>query len=173
MDISKVAAGENPPSDINVIIEIPMMVPIKYEIDKEAGMVVVDRFLATPMYYPCNYGFIPNSLSGDGDPADALLVSPFSLAAGSVCRARPVGVLLTEDESGKDEKIIAVPHGKITPLYDKIKDIDDLPASLLEQIKYFFEHYKDLEKGKFVKVLGFVAADKANDIIMTAIKNYK
>ncbi|MDI9313410.1 MAG: inorganic diphosphatase [Hydrotalea sp.] len=173
MDISKIAIGKNPPEDINAIIEIPMMVPVKYEIDKDAGMVIVDRFLATPMYYPCNYGFIPHTLSGDGDPADVLVVAPFALAAGSVIRVRPVGVLLTEDESGKDEKIICVPHGKVTALYDKINEATDLPQILLDQIKHFFEHYKDLEKGKFVKVLGFDNAGAAKKIIADAIKNYK
>ncbi len=171
--MSKISVGKNPPEDINVIIEIPMMMPIKYEFDKEAGMVIVDRFLATPMYYPCNYGFIPHTLSGDGDPADALVVAPFALMAGSVIRTRPVGVLLTEDESGKDEKLICVPHGKVTPLYDKIHEATDLPEILLAQIKHFFEHYKDLEKGKFVKVTGFADAKQAKAIIDTAIKNYK
>lgn len=171
MDLTKIASGNNIPEDLNVVIEIPMLVPIKYELEKSSGAIWVDRFLATPMYYPCNYGFVPNTLSGDGDPADALVVAPFALQAGSVIRVRPVGVLLTTDESGSDEKLICVPHSKVTSLYDKVKDIHDLPTILLDQIKHFFEHYKDLEKGKFVKVTGFADCAKAKEIVIKAVQN--
>ncbi|MEM7197627.1 MAG: inorganic diphosphatase [Pseudomonadota bacterium] len=170
MDISKVAIGKEPPKDINVIIEVPMHVPIKYELDKDSGAVFVDRFIATPMTYPCNYGFIPGTLSDDGDPADALVLGQFALTPGSVIRARPVGVLMMEDEAGKDEKLICVPHAKMTPLYSDLVDVNDIPASLRDQIQHFFEHYKDLEKGKWVKVTGWESCAKAESLIEEAIK---
>lgn len=171
MDISKISAGKNPPSNINVIIEVPMgALPIKYEMDKESGALLVDRFLQTPMFYPCNYGFIPNTLSGDGDPADVLVVGQYPLIAGSVIAVRPVGVLMMEDEGGQDEKIVAVPVSKLTPLYDHVKSYTDLPESLINQIKHFFEHYKDLEQGKWVKVTGWGDAKKAEEMIIQAIE---
>lgn len=171
MDINKISAGKNPPSNINVIIEVPMgSLPVKYEIDKESGALFVDRFLQTPMFYPCNYGYIPRTLSGDGDPADVLVVGQYPLIAGSVIAARPVGVLLMEDEKGQDEKILAVPQSKLTPLYDNIKSYTDLPANLIAQIGHFFEHYKDLEKGKWVKVTGWADALKAEAMIMEAVE---
>ncbi len=173
MDISKISTGKNPPEDINVIIEIPMMVPIKYELDKESGAVMVDRFIATPMYYPCNYGFIPNTLSDDGDPTDVLVVCQHPIQAGAVIRCRPIGVLLMEDESGFDEKIIAVPHAKMTPYYDKVNECSDLPEILTQQIKHFFEHYKDLEKNKWVKVKEWGNAAKARDLIQEGVKRAK
>jgi len=174
MDISKISAGKNPPSNVNVIIEVPMgALPVKYEMDKDSGALFVDRFLATPMFYPCNYGFIPQTLSGDGDPADVLVVGQFPLVAGSVIAVRPVGVLLMEDEGGQDEKIIAVPVSKLTKLYDNVKSLDDLPENLIAQIKHFFEHYKDLEAGKWVKVVGFGDAAKAESLILEAIENAK
>lgn len=174
MDVSKVSAGKNPPVSVNVVIEVPMgALPVKYEMDKESGAMLVDRFLATPMFYPCNYGFIPQSLSGDGDPADVLVVCPYPLISGSVIAVRPVGVLLMEDEGGQDEKIIAVPVPKLTPLYNDVKSYEDLPKSLIAQIQHFFEHYKDLEDGKWVKVVGFADAKKAESLISQAIANYK
>ena len=174
MDISKISAGKNPPSNINVIIEVPMgALPIKYEMDKDSGALMVDRFLQTPMFYPCNYGFIPNTLSGDGDPADVLVVGQFPLIAGCVIAVRPVGVLLMEDEGGMDEKIIAVPQSKLTKLYDGVKSYTDLPENLLAQIKHFFEHYKDLETGKWVKVTGWGDAAKAEAMIMEAVERAK
>ncbi len=174
MDISKISAGKNPPSNINVIIEVPMgALPVKYEMDKDSGALLVDRFLQTPMFYPCNYGFIPQTLSGDGDPADVLVACQYPLIAGSVIAVRPVGVLMMEDEGGQDEKIVAVPVSKLTPLYDHVKSLADLPESLINQIKHFFEHYKDLEKGKWVKVTGWGDAAKAEALIMEAIENAK
>ncbi|MEM7072377.1 MAG: inorganic diphosphatase [Pseudomonadota bacterium] len=169
MDLQAISPGTNPPSDINVVIEIPMRGTIKYEVDKQSGAVFVDRFLATSMQYPCNYGFIPGTLSDDGDPADVLVVCQDPLAPGSVIRARPVGVLLMDDEAGQDEKIIAVPHSKITRLYDTVSQIGDLPEMLLDQITHFFEHYKDLEHGKWVKVGEWGSSDQACDLITTAL----
>lgn len=169
MDISKISTGKNPPSDVNVIIEVPMETPIKYEFDKDSGAIIVDRFFATPMRYPCNYGFIPNTLSDDGDPADALVVGQFAIAPGAVIRCRPVGVLYTEDEKGGDEKLICVPHSKVTQFYDNIAKLHDLPQNLLDQIQHFFEHYKDLEQGKWVKVTGFGDVSEAEKIISDSL----
>jgi inorganic pyrophosphatase len=171
MKIENISIGKNPPSDINVVIEIPAGVsPVKYEVDKESGAVFVDRFLSTAMYYPCNYGFIPNTLGGDGDPLDVLVVAPFAVAPGSVMRARPVGVLIMEDEAGQDEKIIAVAHDKLTTLYKDVGEYTDLPYQLIDQIKHFFEHYKDLEKGKWVKVVGWENKATAESLILEGIK---
>ena len=170
MDISKIAIGKNPPEDINVIIEIPQNAePVKYEVDKDSGAVFVDRFVHTPMFYPINYGFLPHSLSEDGDPVDVMVLTPFPVVVGSVLRARPIGVLLMEDESGKDEKILAVPHSKLHPLYDAVKSHTDLPAIQLQQIEHFFTHYKDLEKGKWVKVTGWADAAEAARLIKEGI----
>ena len=155
------------------LLRIPMQVPIKYEIDKDSGAVIVDRFIATPMTYPCNYGFMPGTLSDDGDPIDILVVSQHSIQPGAVIRCRPIGVLLMEDESGKDEKIIAVPHSKITTYYENIKEATDLPKILRDQIKHFFEHYKDLEPEKWVKVAGWSDSETAKSLIMDAINNAK
>ncbi len=173
MDLSKIPAGENPPEDINVVIEVPTGVPVKYELDKESGAVFVDRFIATPMYYPCNYGFVPGTLSDDGDPADVLVVGEYPLEPGCVIRSRPVGVLIMEDEAGQDEKIIAVPHAKMTPMYNHVNDIHDLPEHLLNQVRHFFEHYKDLEKGKWVKLKDFAPAAEANRLILEAVERAK
>jgi len=171
MDMSKIPVGENPPTDINVIIEVPLGgEPIKYEMDKESGAMFVDRFLYTAMRYPCNYGFVPHTLSDDGDPTDVLVVGNRALMPGSVIRARPVGVLMMEDEAGFDEKIVAVPHGKLTKYYDNIESYQDLPQILLERISHFFEHYKDLEKEKWVKIVGWEGREKAGELIAAAIK---
>lgn len=169
MDIAKIPVGENPPFDVNVIIEVPFGVPVKYELDKESGALFVDRFIATPMFYPANYGFVPHSLSLDGDPVDAMVIGSYALQPGCVIRARPIGVLIMEDESGMDEKIIAVPHTKMTPYYADIQEIDDLPEILRNQIQHFFEHYKDLEKGKWVKLSGWGKSDAAGRIVTEAI----
>jgi inorganic pyrophosphatase len=174
MDITKIPAGKNPPSNVNVIIEVPMgSLPVKYEFDKDSGAVFVDRFLQTPMFYPCNYGFIPQTLSGDGDPADVLVVAQYPLIPGSVIAVRPVGVLLMEDDGGQDEKILAVPVSKLTPLYDHVKNYTDLPESLVAQVKHFFEHYKDLEKGKWVKITGWADAARAEALIVEAVERAK
>jgi len=170
MDISKISAGKDVPNDVNVIIEIPVGgVPVKYEVDKDSGALFVDRFLQTAMFYPCNYGFIPHTKSDDGDPTDVLVVSDIQLMPGSVIRSRPVGVLVMEDEAGQDEKILAVPVDKLSPLYSNVKNHTDLPEVLLNQIGHFFEHYKDLEKGKWVKVVGWKDAEVASQMIKDAL----
>lgn len=167
MDISKVSKGKNFPENINVVIEIPANTPgIKYEFDKPSGAIFVDRFLQTPMHYPANYGFVPNTLSGDGDPTDVLVISRYTLMPGCVVEAKPIGVLITEDEKGMDEKIIAVPSDSVSKEYQDVNDIADLPKLIIEQISHFFEHYKDLEKGKFVKVTGIKGAKEAKEILM-------
>jgi inorganic pyrophosphatase len=174
MDMSKIAVGENPPLDINVIIEVPLGgEPIKYEMDKASGAMFVDRFLYTSMVYPCNYGFIPHTLSDDGDPTDVLVVGNRALMPGSVIRARPIGVLLMEDEAGMDEKIVAVPHPKLTKYYDNVDTYKDLPQVLQDRIPHFFAHYKDLEKEKWVKILGWESKEHAAELIEAAIKAYK
>lgn len=171
MDLKHIQAGKDLPNDINVVIEVPQgSDPVKYEMDKDSGAIFVDRFLSTAMFYPCNYGFIPHTLSGDGDPADVLVVSGFPVVPGSVIRARPVGVLLMEDESGQDEKILAVPHSKLTKMYEHVENYTDLPEALIAQIGHFFERYKDLEKGKFVKVTGWKDATAAKAMILDAFK---
>ena len=171
MRIDQISAGENPPSDINVIVEVPVGGdPVKYEMDKAAGTVFVDRFLHTPMQYPCNYGFMPHTLSDDGDPIDVMVLGQTSLMPGCVVRARPVGVLLMEDESGFDEKILAAPHNKLTAFYDDVQDHSDVPAPLLARITHFFEHYKDLEPKKWVKVKGWGDAAEARRLIEEALK---
>ena len=170
MNIEKISIGKDVPNNVNVIIEVPMNAdPVKYEMDKDSGAIFVDRFIATPMYYPCNYGFIPHTLSEDGDPADVLVVSDFAIVPGAVIAVKPVGVLIMEDEKGMDEKIIAVPAKKLNSIYEEVSDIAELPAGLINRIKHFFEHYKDLEKGKWVKVKGFENADSAKKIIVEAI----
>jgi inorganic pyrophosphatase len=167
MDFSKVPAGKSLPDDIYVVIEIPAnSSPIKYEIDKDSHAVFVDRFMATPMFYPANYGYIPNTLSDDGDALDVLVVTPYPVVPGSVIRARPVGMLNMSDEAGKDAKLIAVPHDKLYAGYRNIKEISDLPELLIQQIQHFFENYKDLEPGKWVKVDGWADAAAAKEEIM-------
>lgn len=172
MDISKIKAGNNP-DKLNAVIEIPYGSNIKYEIDKDSGAVVVDRVLYSAMFYPANYGFIPSTLADDGDPADVLVLNEYPLQAGSVIPCRLIGVLVMEDESGMDEKLLAVPVTKIDPRYDGIKSINDLPKATLDKIKNFFETYKMLEPNKWVKVKGFEDAKKAQDILDKAIKAYK
>lgn len=170
MQIDKISSGKNVPEEINVIIEIPMNSdPVKYEFDKESGAIFVDRFIPVSMLYPCNYGFVPHTLSGDGDPIDVLVLSPYPVAPGSVMKCRPIGVLLMEDESGEDEKILAVPTVKLDISMSKINSIEDLGEHILHKITHFFEHYKDLEKGKWVKILGWDGPAKAKELINEAI----
>ena len=174
MSFSKIPAGKDVPNDIYVAIEIPANhAPIKYEIDTETDNLMVDRFMATPMFYPANYGFIPNTLADDGDALDVLVVTPYPVAPGSVIRARPIGVLHMTDEAGGDAKLIAVPHQKITQLYNDVHEYTDLPPLLIEQIKHFFENYKDLEVGKWVKVEGWGDAAAAGEEIIKAVAAYK
>jgi inorganic pyrophosphatase len=174
MRIDAIAIGKTPPEDINVIIEVSIGgEPIKYEMDKAAGTLVVDRFLYTPMRYPGNYGFVPHTLSDDGDPIDVLVANTRPIIPGAVINVRPIGVFQMQDDAGVDEKIIAVPTHKLTKRYDKVKNYTDLPPITLEQIQHFFEHYKDLEPGKWVKALGWADADKAKTFIMEAIERAK
>lgn len=171
MGLEKVPAGNNLPDDIYVVIEIPANAdPIKYEVDKETGAVFVDRFMATAMFYPANYGYINNTLSLDGDPVDVLVPTPYPLMPGSVIRCRPVGVLKMTDESGEDAKLIAVPHTKLSKEYDSIQDINDVPALLKAQIQHFFENYKALEAGKWVKVDGWEGVEAARAEIITSFE---
>jgi inorganic pyrophosphatase len=174
MRIDAISIGANPPDEVNVIIEVPVGgEPIKYEMDKQAGTLVVDRFLYTAMRYPGNYGFIPHTLSQDGDPCDVLVANTRAIVPGAVMSVRPVGVLLMEDEAGGDEKIIAVPSSKLTQRYDKVKSYNDLPEITLQQIQHFFEHYKDLEPGKWVKVLRWGDAADAHRLILEGIARAK
>jgi inorganic pyrophosphatase len=174
MRIDAISIGKNPPEDINVIVEVPVGGdPIKYEMDKEAGTLVVDRFLYTPMTYPGNYGFVPHTLSEDGDPIDVLIASTRPLVPGCVISVRPIGVLMMEDNSGKDEKIIAVPSTKLTLRYEKVKEYTDLPEITIKQIQHFFEHYKDLEPGKWVKIYGWKGSEEAGKLILEAIERAK
>lgn len=171
MNIDKIPVGKNAPDEINVIIEVPMgSSPVKYEMDKESGALYVDRFLHTAMFYPCNYGFIPHTLSDDGDPADVLVVGQLPIIPGSVLTARPIGVLIMEDESGMDEKILAVPVKKIHPYYNDIEEYTDLPKVLLDQISHFFERYKDLEPNKWVKIVGWKGTKEAKEVINASIE---
>lgn len=172
MDLSKLELGENP-NKLNVVIEIPYGSNIKYEIDKDSGAVVVDRVMYSAMFYPANYGFVPNTLSDDGDPADVLVINEYPIQAGSVIKARLIGVLIMEDESGMDEKLIAVPISKVDPRYENIKNLEDLPKITLDRIKNFFETYKMLEPNKWVKVKEYRGLDAAKDILDKAIANYK
>ena len=170
MDISKISAGKDFPNDVNVIIEIPIGgVPVKYEVDKDSGAMFVDRFLHTAMFYPCNYGFIPHTLSDDGDPVDVLVAGPIPVVPGAVIRARPVGVLIMEDEAGQDEKILAVPVDKLHPYYSNVENYTDLRDVLLDQIAHFFEHYKDLEKDKWVKIVRWGDAAEAAEMIKKSV----
>ena len=174
MRIDAIAIGNNPPEDVNVIIEVPIGgEPIKYEMDKEAGALFVDRFLHTSMRYPGNYGFVPHTLSGDGDPIDVLICNTRELVPGCVVNVRPIGVLLMEDNAGVDEKIIAVPSPKLTKRYEKVVNYTDLPQITLDQVAHFFEHYKDLEPGKWVKIGGWHDAAHARKMIVEAIDRAK
>jgi inorganic pyrophosphatase len=173
MIFDNIPAGKNTPDDINVVIEIPAnSSPVKYEIDKDMGAVVVDRFMSTPMFYPANYGFIPHTLADDGDPLDVLVITPYPVVAGSVIRCRPVGMLDMDDEAGGDEKLVAVPHDKLTTIYKDVKDVEDLPQLLKDQIQHFFENYKDLETGKWVKVKGWKDAATARQSIIKSVEAY-
>jgi inorganic pyrophosphatase len=174
MSYSKIPTGKNPPEEVNVIIENPMGGdPVKYELDKETGVMFVDRFLHTAMRYPGNYGFIPHTLSGDGDPVDVLVVSSTPVMPGAVMRCRPVGVLKMEDDAGADEKIIAVPIAKLFPYHDNIENLEDVRPILREQIAHFFSHYKDLEKGKWSKVVGWGNAAEAMKMIIDGVERAK
>ena len=171
MRIDAIAIGENPPHDVNVIIEVPLGgQPIKYEMDKDAGMLVVDRFLYTPMSYPGNYGFVPHTLSEDGDPIDVLVINTRELVPGCLINVRPVGVLIMEDNAGQDEKIIGVPSQHLSRRYDHVHTHSDLPEITLQQIEHFFEHYKDLEPGKWVKIGDWHGAEDAQRLIVEAIE---
>jgi inorganic pyrophosphatase len=174
MRLDRVTAGKDVPHDCNVVIEIPMHGdPIKYEVDKETGAVFVDRFMSTAMRYPCNYGYIPRTLSDDGDPCDVLVLSPVPLITGVVVRCRPIGMLKMEDEAGGDAKILAVPVDKLSSLYRSIEAPQDLPDIQLAQIAHFFAHYKDLEPGKWVKLAGWGDAAEARGLIVEAIERAK
>lgn len=171
MILDRVPAGKSVPDDVNVIIEIPLNgEPVKYEVDKETGAMFVDRFMATAMRYPCNYGYIPHTLSDDGDPADVLVVSPLPLIPGSVVRCRPVGMLEMEDESGADAKILGVPVDKLTTRYRNITTYRDLHPELLDRIAHFFDHYKDLEPGKWVRITGWADVEAARQEILEAVR---
>ncbi|GBQ63819.1 inorganic pyrophosphatase [Ameyamaea chiangmaiensis NBRC 103196] len=169
MDVSKISPGKDVPFDINVVVEIPEGSSVKYEVDKDSGALVVDRFVFTPMAYPAAYGFIPGTLAADGDPADALVLAPGPIVPGAVIRCRPIGMLKMEDESGQDEKIICVPHDKIHPQFSTVQAIADLPQITVQAIEHFFTHYKDLEKGKWVKVTGWAGKDEAGQVITEAL----
>lgn len=171
MLIKNIKTGKDVPNIVNVVVENPAnALPVKYELDKESGALFVDRFLATPMHYPLNYGFVPNTLSGDGDPIDVLVLSEYPITYGAVIPCKPIGILLMEDEKGEDEKILAVPSEKMNSEYSKINEIDELSKIILDKIEHFFEHYKDLEKGKWVKVAGYKDSKEAKEKILEAVK---
>lgn len=174
MGLEHVESGQKLPEEINVIIEIPSRSdPVKYEVDKKTGVVAVDRFVATCMHYPCDYGFVPHTLSEDGDPVDVLVVCPFSLMPGVLIHCRPIGLLRMTDESGPDAKILAVPVNKLTKRYQDIQKPDDLGQELLDSVAHFFQHYKDLEKGKWVKIDGWENGEAAKKEIMASVKRYQ
>ena len=174
MDIARVPVGEDPPRLVNVVIEVPLRSdPIKYEFDKPSGAIFVDRFLYTTMFYPCNYGFVPHTLAGDGDPMDVLVVGRMPVQPGAVLPSRPIGVLHLEDEAGGDEKVLAVPAPKITPLYERVHSYHDIPEIDLDRIRHFFEHYKDLEPQKWVRVGHWGEPDEAYRLIEEAVARAK
>ena len=174
MSLNNVKPGKNLPENFNVVIEIPAESdPVKYEVDKESGAVFVDRFLTTAMYYPCNYGYVPRTLSGDGDPVDVLVITPYPLHPGVVVPCRALGILKMEDEAGVDGKVLAVPTTKILKMYEPWKTVEDVNPMRLKAISHFFEHYKDLEEGKWVKVLGWEGIDAAHKEILDGVENYK
>ena len=174
MNLDRVGSGPQIPNEINVVIEIPAHSdPVKYELDKTTGAMYVDRFMSASMHYPCNYGYVPHTLSKDGDPVDVMVVTPHPLIPGSVIECRPVGVLKMTDESGDDAKVLAVPLDKLSRLYRKVQDFRDMPEILLEQIAHFFEHYKDLDEGKWVRVEGWGGVDQAKQEIMDSVRLYQ
>ena len=174
MGLDRVPSGTDLPNDFNVVIEISMhSEPIKYEVDKESGAIFVDRFMSTAMHYPCNYGYIPHTIAGDGDPVDVLVLSQFALPPGVVVRCRPIGMLKMTDESGADAKLLAVPVDKLTLMYRKVSGLQDLPQLVLDQIAHFFDHYKDLEPNKFVNINGWVGIDEAKKEIMDGVAAFK
>ncbi len=174
MNLDRVSSGKNIPNEINVVIEIPAHAePVKYELDKDTGAMFVDRFMSTAMHYPCNYGYVPHTLSADGDPVDVLVLTPYPLISGSVIRCRPVGVLKMTDESGDDAKVLAVPVDKLCKGYRKVGDFRDLPQEILDRIAHFFEHYKDLDEGKWVRVDGWGGVDQAKQEILDSVDMYK
>ncbi|WP_153116289.1 inorganic diphosphatase [Rhodocyclus tenuis] len=174
MALNNVPSGKDLPNDFNVIIEIPMRSdPIKYEVDKESGAIFVDRFMSTAMHYPCNYGYIPHTIAGDGDPVDVLVLCQFALPPGVVVRCRPIGMLAMEDEAGADAKVLAVPVDKISRMFRSITSPRELPQIQLDQISHFFEHYKDLEPGKFVKVNGWREVEDAKAEILEGVRRYE
>ena len=173
MIIDNLSVGKDVPNSVNVIIEIPTNAsPVKYEVDKDSGALIVDRFMSAPMFYPANYGFVPHTLADDGDPIDVLVVTPHPLVHGCVIPARPVGVLNMSDEGGGDVKIVAVPAGKLSTEYDHVENYTDLPALFLQQIEHFFEHYKELEKGKWAKIDGWADAAEARKAIQESVEAY-
>lgn len=174
MSLDNVTPGKNVPEAFNVIIEIPMNAdPIKYEVDKESGAIFVDRFMGTAMHYPTNYGYVPKTIAGDGDPVDVLVITPFALIPGVVVPCRPIGILKMEDESGIDGKVLAVPTDKILPIYSHWKKPEDINPLRLKTIAHFFEHYKDLEAGKWVKIIGWDGVEAAKQEILDGIANYR
>jgi inorganic pyrophosphatase len=174
MSLNNVPAGRDLPNDFNVIVEIPMNSdPIKYEVDKETGAIFVDRFMGTAMHYPCNYGYIPQTIADDGDPVDVLVITPFPLQHGVVVRCRPIGVLKMSDEGGGDAKLLAVPVDKILPIYTHWQKPEDMNTLRLQQIQHFFEHYKDLEKGKWVKIDGWYGPDEARKEILAGVEAFQ
>jgi len=174
MSFADIPAGKNPPDDLYAVIEIPAnSTPVKYEVDKQIGALMVDRFLSTAMFYPCNYGYVPQTLSEDGDPLDILVITPTPVVHGAVIRCRPVGMLMMTDEAGIDAKVLAVPVDKLSPLYKNVKSIADLPQELLAMIGNFFENYKALESGKWVKVSGWQGVQEAQAEVINSVKRYK
>lgn len=174
MDLTKIPPGKDAPNNVYVVIENTQGgAPVKYEMDKDSGALFVDRFVHTPMFYPANYGFIPQTLGGDGDPVDVLVYAQHAIMPGAVIAARPVGVLVMEDDGGQDEKILAVPVDKTHPMFSEIQEYDQLPQILLDEIEHFFTHYKDLEKGKWVKMKGWEGSEKAKSLILEGIENEK
>lgn len=174
MNLDRVGPGSNPPDDINVVVEIPINgAPVKYELDKETGAMFVDRFLNTSMHYPCNYGYMPKTLSKDGDPVDVIIATPMPLIHGSVIRCRPIGVLKMTDEAGDDSKILAVPLDKVSKFHKNVDSYTDMQPALLNQISHFFEHYKDLEPNKWVKMDGWHGVDEAKQEILDSLKAFE
>jgi inorganic pyrophosphatase len=173
MNLDRVPSGDHIPHEINVIIEVPAHSdPVKYELDKKSGAMYVDRFMSTAMHYPCNYGYVPKSLSADGDPVDVMVLTPVPLITGSVVRCRPLGLLKMADEAGDDPKVLAVPIDKVSSLYSRFSDYRDLHDTVLKQLAHFFEHYKDLEEGKWVRVAGWGGVDEAKEEILAGVKMY-